>query len=174
MQSYEELYNRYIILHDNNMKLNEEFEGIKDTYKNLQTSYEQLNKTYDELNNSYDELNSSYHEVKDSYEELKSSYNELNESYKENTIIQSMNDMKRKYDNLVLNSVPSYKYKLLTTKYEELLKVSTSADVIINHAVKLLKTLENNSSYDSNTVYKIELELIILKEIIDDVIECNK
>lgn len=122
------------------------------------------------LKNDYNILYEKNQKVIKEYEELDNKYATLVDNYKENTIIQSMNDMKKKYDSLIANTVPNYRYNMLNTKYEELVKVITSLEIFINHISKAVKNLEDTSTYDSNLVYKIQLELLILKEIIQDAI----
>lgn len=133
--------------------------------------YTSLKQDYEALLNKHDSMILKFKELQLNYDELEEKYNELDENYKENTIIQSMNEMKKKYDSLIINTVPKYRYNLLSNKCEEMSKVFSSVEVIVNHIAKGIKRLDNHGTIDTNAVYKIQLELLILKEIIQDVIE---
>ncbi|NBP00274.1 MAG: hypothetical protein EBU90_09150 [Proteobacteria bacterium] len=103
------------------------------------------------------------------YNELTEKYQKLQHDYSENTIVESMNDMKRKYEQLVANTVPAYKYNLINEKYERLSHTFIGSEILIDHIVKGLKRLETVSAMDrTNLLYKIQLELLILKEILQD------
>lgn len=103
------------------------------------------------------------------YNELLEKYNQLEHDYSENTIVESMNDMKRKYEQLVANTVPAYKYNLLNEKFERVSHTVHGSDVLIDYIIKGLKKTETMGAIDrTNSLYKIQLELIILKEILQD------
>uniref|UniRef100_A0A6C0H6I8 Uncharacterized protein n=1 Tax=viral metagenome TaxID=1070528 RepID=A0A6C0H6I8_9ZZZZ len=103
------------------------------------------------------------------YNELTEKYEQLQHDYSENTIVESMNDMKRKYEQLIANTVPAYKYTLLSEKYERLSRTFISSEILIDHIIKGLKKLETVSAMDrTNFLYKRQLELLILKEILQD------
>ena len=110
-----------------------------------------------------------YQTLLSKYNELLEKYNQLEHDYSENTIVESMNDMKRKYEQLIASTVPSYKYSLLNEKYERATHTIIGSDILIDHIVRGLKKLETMNSIDrTNSLYKVQLELIILKEILQD------
>jgi len=110
-----------------------------------------------------------YQKLLSKYDELQKKYNQLEHDYSENTIIESMNDMKRKYEQLVANTVPSYKHNMLSEKFDRVSHTILSSEILIEHIVKGLKKIETISSMERiNLLYKVQLELIILKEILQD------
>lgn len=141
---------------------------------NNQVDYNKLSELYSELNKRYRELNERHSELNERHSELNECYNELNErhiklesDYSENTIIQSMNDMKRRYDELIESSVSIYKYNALDKKYKNLSKIITCGDILLDYNIKILKRMENIYHQNSN-LQKIQTNLITLKMIIDE------
>lgn len=110
------------------------------------------------------------------YEDIKSKYEALLHEMKENTILESMNDMKVRYDELVKSTVSIYRYESLQQRYKELeQKHATLKDVfiavpiMINHVSKLLTSLDVKTSQDGKLeLYKAKLELCTIKDIVED------
>ena len=102
-------------------------------------------------------------------DELERKYKKLQFDYSENTIIQSMNDMKKRYDNLILNTVSKYKYDLIAKKSNDQSKKICTTVVLTNHILKRLKILEQyiNEGVEMD-LYRIEFELLTIKEILED------
>jgi predicted nuclease with TOPRIM domain len=117
----------------------------------------------EDLKQKYDELNKEY-------ELLKSKYTNLENEFNENTIIQSMNDMKRKYEELMESTVSSYKYNMINKKYKKLYKIVVCASVLLEHNISLLKRIVEGYN-NSNSLYKVQTNLITLKTLID---ECDE
>lgn len=100
------------------------------------------------------------------YKELLSKYDKLVEECKDNVVMESMNEMKTKYDNMLKNTVPTYKYNALTKKYEVAYTTLISCGVIIDHVSKAIKGLETR--YDKSKILQAQLELVMLRDIIDE------
>lgn len=127
-----------------------------------------------ELNEKYNKLENDYNKLENDYNKLKSDYDILKNEYSENIIIQSMNDMKVKYDTLLKNTVPLFKFHLINEKYKVLVKSFTGCSILIDHIIKLLKRIDNTNVFDrKNIIYKTELELVTVKEILEDSICFN-
>jgi hypothetical protein len=105
-------------------------------------------------------------EILQKYNELLNKYEKLVEECKDNVVLESMNEMKTKYDNMLKNTVPTYKYNALTKKYEVAYTTLISCGVIIDHVSKVIKGLDNR--YDRSKVLQAQLELVMLRDIIDE------
>lgn len=107
--------------------------------------------------------------LKKEKDEIESKYNCLQKDYSENTIIQSMNDMKERYEQLMLNTVSRYRYENLLKKYNCYSKKICTINILLHHTMKRLKILEQNA-LDGNEMdlYRIEFELLTIKEILED------
>lgn len=126
------------------------------------------------IDEDYKTLNEKYNKLENDYNKLKSDYDVLKNEYSENIIIQSMNDMKIKYDTLLKNTVPLFKFHLINEKYKVLIKSFTGCSILIDHIIKLLKRIDNMNVFDrKNIIYKTELELVTVKEILEDSVSCN-
>lgn len=136
-------------------------------------------KNADELSKStlqekYDGLQEKYDNLQHEYTTLQEKYDSLQENYSENIIIQSMNDMKIKYENLIKSSVSIYKYQILQEKFTRLIRGFSGCSVLIDHTIKVLKESKNTNFTDKkNLISKAELELITIKEILEDSIILN-
>jgi hypothetical protein len=86
---------------------------------------------YDTLYNQFIELENEFKILHDENEKLK-------EEFKENTIIQSMNEMKDRYDRLLRSSVTKTKYEVLNDKHMKVLKVNSACTVILEQIDNLL------------------------------------
>jgi tRNA(Ile)-lysidine synthase TilS/MesJ len=114
--------------------------------------------------------------IEDKYAQLVAEHNELLlkhaelvTEYSENTIIQSMMDMKIKYEELASNSVPHYKYNKLQEKYNKLEKDSQGGIVLMDHIIKLLMQCQNGGILHAErmkTIQKAHFGLVLLKEIL--------
>lgn len=107
--------------------------------------------------------------LKKEKDDLESKYKRLQNDYSENTIIQSMNEMKERYDKLMLETVPKYRYEILLKKYNSHLKKINAVNVLLHHVIKRLKVIEQNAldGYEMD-VYRIEFELLSIREILED------
>jgi hypothetical protein len=115
-------------------------------------------------------LEEKYNVLLDEHNKLVEEYEKLSHEFNENVIIQSMNDMRDKYNNMIKNTVPLYKYQLISEKYKNLHRTSIGCAVLIDHIIKLLRQSETNRDYKS-IILKSEIELITLKDILEDVLE---
>ena len=136
----------------------------------LQKEYCQL---IDQLQSNYDQLQSDYDQLQSDYDQLQSDHNQLKNDYSENTIIQSMNEMKDRYLKLTQTTVPNFKYKLLSEKYMNLAKRSCASCVFINHILKSLDEIEIIRHNDKNEMAKIKFQLVNIKEILEDDLNPN-
>jgi hypothetical protein len=133
-----------------------------------------LEENYNNLQDKYDNLQDKYDNLQDKYDKLFEDYNILSENYSENIIIQSMNDMKIKYETLIKSSVSLYKHQLLQEKFTRLIRGFSGCSVLIDHTIKVLKESKNTTFIDKkNLISKAELELITIKEILEDSIILN-
>ncbi len=111
-----------------------------------------------------------YNQLKLEYNQLKLEYNQLKLEYSENHIIQSMNDMKEKYERLVSTSIPNHKYQLVLEKYSKLYKHTTSSIVLLDHIGKNIRSIEKMSFIHEikNLLRKIDLQLTTTKDILQE------
>jgi len=119
-----------------------------------------------------EDLYQQFIELENKYTELSKQHSYLLEEYKENVIIQSMNDMKERYERLLKHSVTKTKYDILHDKYLKLLKKCSGCTVILDHTTDLLYKVDKGHSVDTkNCLPKIEYDLSLVKDILDDSIK---
>jgi len=136
----------------------------------LQRENEELKMQLAQLRREHTELKIEHEELKIEHEELKIEHEDLQLNYSENIIVQSMNDMKEKYEQLQKNTIPLFKYQLLNEKYKTFVKNFSGCIVLTEHVIKVLRQIEdnnNNSHTRKNLVYKAEIELMTLKDILE-------
>jgi len=115
-----------------------------------------------------------YKTLKRDYDTLVEEFDKLKLEYSENTIIQSMNDMKERYNELVNTTVSLYRYKALEKKYNTIYRASFSSLAIISHAKKIINKLDTRMIYDPERyLVKCKNDLDTLYEIIEDAINEN-
>lgn len=136
------------------------------------------NKELTELQKENVELQKSLNTLKEQYSSLNEQYNclemefiNLKKEYSENIIIQSMNEMKTRYDIMIKTTVPCYKYKLLDDKYNKLVKNYSGCSVLIDYIIKLIHKSEKDIVNRKDILLKAELELITIKEILEESIK---
>lgn len=117
------------------------------------------------IENRYDDLLIKYKELFERNAELLKSYKELEEMYSENTVIQSMNDMKERYQELMQTTVPKFKYTFLEEKHEKLVRAAIGISAMLDN---FSRQLRKDSSMDR--IKKIQIGLSLLKEMIDEYI----
>ena len=105
--------------------------------------------------------------LKERYNCLEKEYVKLKGEYSENVIIQSMNEMKTRYDTMLKTTVPVYKYKLLEEKYDRLVKKYFGCSVLIEYIIKLIERSESDIVNRKDILLKVELELTTIKEILE-------
>jgi hypothetical protein len=118
-------------------------------------------------------LQEEYDKLKKEYTTLKTEYTTLKTEYSENVIIQSMDDMKQRYDRLMQSTVPKHKYNLLYEKYSRIVKYFSGCSVLIDHILKSVKKL-NRISYNQDIkhiINRIETELITTQDILEESIQ---
>jgi hypothetical protein len=109
--------------------------------------------------------------LKEKYNCLEKEFVNLQAEYSENVIIQSMNEMKTRYEIMVKSTVPCFKYKLLDEKYNKLIKNYSGCSVLVEYIIKLLQKSESDIINRKDILLKAELELITIKEILEDSIK---
>lgn len=128
----------------------------------------------DILQEDNDKLQQDNYKLQKDYDKLQEEYDKLLNDYSENVIIQSMNDMKQKYDTLLRSTVSLYKHQILQDKFTNLIRSFSGCSVLIDHTIKVLKQSKNANLLDKkNLISKAELELITIKEILEDSIIFN-
>jgi len=118
----------------------------------------------------FEQLQKMYDDLKKEYIDLKKEHNDLKKEYSENFIIQSMDDMKKKYDRLMKSSVPIHKYNLLNEKHTNIIKKTSACVILIENISKLIRGLYNLTYNldDKRKMNRIETELIIIKELLEE------
>lgn len=135
------------------MNVNKELTELSKN-KELQEENEKLKKELSTLNERYNCLEEEFMKLK--------------KEYSENIIIQSMNEMKTRYDVMIKTTVPSYKYKLLDEKYNKIVKNCLGCSVLIDYIIKLIQKSERDIMNRQDILLKAELELITIKEILEN------
>jgi hypothetical protein len=113
-----------------------------------------------------------FNQLQMKYEQLQSKYIELDNEHKllkyetsENVIIESMNDMKKRYDAMIRNTVSLNRYESLSNKYNKMNKVILGSGVLINRVLKIIQKIHSDSD---GYLLKAEIELNIIKEILEE------
>jgi predicted nuclease with TOPRIM domain len=120
------------------------------------------------MKSDIENLQGQLEEVKNNYYTLLDEHNAMKAEYSENTIVQSMNDMKNKYENMLKTTVQRYKYDNLEEKHDKICRQAMAVTVLIDHVVSSLKRLESKVMMaDKTDIYKTELELAIMKELLE-------
>lgn len=123
-------------------------ETTEDRYKLLLGEYTRLKEQYNNLNNEFEKLK---HETS------------------ENTVIQSMNDMKTQYDRVMQNTVPLYRFKSLEQHCEHFSQTCQAAVVLLEHSRKSISGI-NRFNFNEKIARKVEIETIVIKDLIQDAI----
>lgn len=126
------------------------------------------NKELVELKRENEKLQKSLNSLKEQYNCLETEFVNLQTEYSENIIIQSMNEMKTRYDIMIKTTVPSYKFTLLNEKYNKLVKNYSGCSVLVDYIIKLIQKSERDIVNRKDILLKAELELITIKEILED------
>jgi hypothetical protein len=142
----------------------------------MQSDYRKLKDECDNLQIEYTTLKLDRDEIKRKYDALVLEHDTLKNDYSENIIIESMNDMKDKYERLLQTTVPNHKYNLLYDKYVRMVKYITTTSVLIDHICKQFRQLERSVySIDAKQiVHKIDSELSISKDVLEDCLDSIK
>jgi len=136
-------------------------------------SENKVNNNKDSSDTSCVQLRLDLDKLQSEYGQLKSEYEILKLEYSENYIIQSMNDMKEKYERLISTSVPNHKHQLVLEKFSKLYKHTTSSIVLLDHIGKNIRSIEKISFiYEiKNLLKKVELQLTTTKDILEEGVE---
>lgn len=124
------------------------------------------------LQEKYNSLQEDYKELLKKFEQLQRDHEYLKKEYSENMIIQSMNDMKEKYDELIKTTVPIYKYEYVNEKWKNLKQKSQAVIVLLNFLMENIRKMEYDLNYSTFLdEKKIEFQMYIMKELLE---ECLK
>jgi hypothetical protein len=110
------------------------------------------------------QLQQELQHLKDDYSLLYEKYSKLKQETSENTIIQSMNDMKIQYQEILRNTVSKDKYDDLLIEYERLYSTI--------HGIKIL--IQNTSKHVHSSDSVIYSRIKIIKEILNDTIQFHQ
>jgi hypothetical protein len=121
---------------------------------------------------NYDILYANFIELENKHNELIAKHSNLVEEFKENVIIQSMQDMKERYERMLRTTVPKFKHDILSEKYLKLLKTSSGCTVLLDHAANILNQAEKSYPSDyRNYILKTNTDISIVKDILEDAIK---
>lgn len=122
-----------------------------------------LSLAMDEVNTS-DSLQNDFDELKCKYQLLRREFDDLQQQYNENVIIESMNEMKTRYDSMIRNTVSSTKYNSLLELHKDLLMKTTTVHVISNHIMELFTLIKPITTENKNVIARIQYELDLIAE----------
>ena len=154
---------------DNKYKKDEYSTDNKTEYITLKTKHKTLQEEYTNLQEEYTTL-------QEEYAKLNTEYTTLKTEYSENVIIQSMDDMKQRYDRLIQSTVPKHKYTLMYEKYSRMVKYFSGCSVLIDHILKSIKKLNRTLLYNQDAkhvINRIETELITTRDILEESMEIS-
>ena len=123
------------------------------------------------MEDNHAKLQSEYAKLQSEHAKLQSEHAKLQNDYSENTIIQSMNEMKERYQRLLQTTVPNYKYKSLSEKYIVLIKKITGCCVLIDYIIKIFKQIDLIRPNDTIQMSRIEMQLLTIKDLLEDSLE---
>jgi len=142
---------------------------FENKYEALKKQYEALDNDVEKMRNEHILLQKEYDSLQKEYDSLQKEYDSLQTNYSENIIIQSMQEMKERYDKMVKSTVPIHKYDILYEKYKKLVKNFSGCTIILEYVIKTLKQLNRTLFTESkNVLFKAELQLEMIKEILED------
>jgi hypothetical protein len=122
----------------------------------------------DLINDKQLDMEEKYVFMYDKYIKLYNKYKKLNKEFSENTIIQSMNDMKERYEQLERESISLYMYEELEKKYNKQNKVINAVLTILENTSNRLRKLDNVLLIDKQKeLYRCEIELVIISELLE-------
>ena len=121
------------------------------------------------LQNEYTLLQHNYTKLQNEYTTLQNDFNKLQKDFSENTIIQSMNDMKDQYNQLLAETVPLYRFNLLSNKHKLSEKKINVSSYLIDRILNRLKRIDDDINQElQGDLYKAEFELSTVKEILEE------
>jgi hypothetical protein len=120
----------------------------------------------------YNNLYENFIKLENKHNELIAEHSNLVEEFRENVIIQSMQDMKERYERMLKTTVSKIKYDILYEKYLKLLKIFSGCTVLLDHTTGLINKAESGYSTEyKNYLKKIEANISIIKDILEDSIK---
>lgn len=126
-----------------------------------------------ESSKDFQELTVDYNNLLEKFQQLQTEHEDLKTEYQENTIIQSMNEMKERYEQIVNTTVSLFKFNMMEKKFNDLYRTASAASVILDHIKKCLSDL-NGKLYSATLVaesLKIESELNLIQELLENCLQ---
>lgn len=141
----------------------------------IKKEHDKLKKEHVEIKKEYDKLKKEYEKLKRDHVEIKKEHEDLKYDYSENTIIQSMNDMKEKYDELVSKSIPIYRYDYLKKTHDDLKQKASAVMVLIDYLIMAIGKIESRFTiYDGSIdTEKLEYQLSVMKILLEGSLKNN-
>jgi len=123
----------------------------------------------DILNDNGMDTEEKYVYVLNKHIKLIKKYRELCINYSENTIIQSMHDMKERYEELQRETVSLFRYNQLEKDYKHQNKVINAVLVILEKTSNRLRDIELLDK--DKEIYRCEIELLIITDLLQEIIK---
>lgn len=118
------------------------------------------------IQKEFNDLQENYNKLFSDYTLLKVNHSKLQRDYRENTIVQSMNDMKEQYDYLKKNTVTLSTFNNLQMKYNQNLKICVTSSVLSEHIYNQFKRIHETAiGDDRNLITRLQMEILILRDI---------
>ena len=115
----------------------------------------------EQTSSNYRLLKKEYEKVCQQVDELKNELVVLQQEYCENTVIESMNDMRDRYQELLQTSVSKDRYNSLLSQKAK----------YVDHIKAIQILLNNVSKHIEPTQYTAHLRIKLIMEIIDDIVQ---
>lgn len=154
-----------------NTDIKQKYEMLMEIYNITCENLSSLQNSYKEQSIDLENLKIDYDTLRNEHEKLKKEFTDLKYEYSENTVIQSMNNMKLQYEELIETTVPKFKYENLYEKWKYLDEISNASKIILNHSLKFIEKICDNLLYGSQRrldMHKLQSQLVLIKELLDE------
>jgi hypothetical protein len=109
-----------------------------------------------------------YKKLREDYDKLLKDYTALQHECTENTVLESMNDMRDRYNHMLQTTVSIHKYNDVEEQCNKLVEGTIAIKVLTEQISKHMINLESKIVFDSQKLMKkAQVELVIIKDIID-------
>jgi hypothetical protein len=131
---------------------------------------------YEKLKAEYDTLSKQHATLQTEHATLQTQHAKLQTEFSENVIIQSMNEMKDRYERLVQSSVPNHKYNLLYERFTKIIKYFTACSVLLDYIYKQVKQFDRlvYNTDMKQSLQKIEMDITTTKNILEEGLDSIK
>lgn len=126
------------------------------------------------INDGEVDIEDKYIYLLEKYTRLYNKYEELKKEYSENTIIQSMNEMRDRFEELKKDTVSKYKYNLLEEKNRQQNRAINAVLVILENTSKKLRLIDIEMQLPieiQKDLYRSEIELAIIMELLENIVK---